>query len=53
MIASGLNMLLVLVPFAWASHFCNSDGKWPHHLTFARTCPSYATHTSLVLTLAT
>ena len=33
----GINLLFVLVPIAWASHFMNTDGRWPHQVTFART----------------
>ncbi|KAJ3555454.1 hypothetical protein NM688_g2569 [Phlebia brevispora] len=33
--SSWLNLLFIFVPFAWASHFMNEDGKWPHQVTFA------------------
>lgn len=33
----GLNVLFLVLPFAWASHFMNVNGAWPHQLTFART----------------
>lgn len=34
----GLNVLFLVLPFAWASHFMNVNGAWPHQLTFARMC---------------
>ncbi|KAF7789151.1 hypothetical protein EIP86_000088 [Pleurotus ostreatoroseus] len=33
--ASWINILFLLVPIAWASHFMNTDGRWPHQVTFA------------------
>ena len=31
----GLNVLFIFIPFAWACHFENDDGHWPHQVTFA------------------
>ncbi|KAF7789150.1 hypothetical protein EIP86_000087 [Pleurotus ostreatoroseus] len=33
--ASWINVFFIFLPFAWACHFMNTDGKWPHELTFA------------------
>ena len=27
--------MVLVIPFAWACHFMNDDGKWPHQVTFA------------------
>ncbi|GJE95944.1 calcium/proton exchanger-like protein [Phanerochaete sordida] len=34
-LSSWINVLFVFMPFAWASHFLNDAGRWPHELTFA------------------
>ncbi|KAI0337882.1 hypothetical protein BDW22DRAFT_1363665 [Trametopsis cervina] len=33
-LSSWLNVLFLLIPFAWAAHFMNVNGRWPHELTF-------------------
>ncbi|KAI0804620.1 hypothetical protein BC629DRAFT_1488445 [Irpex lacteus] len=32
---SWINVLFIFIPFAWASHFMNTNGHWPTQLTFA------------------
>ncbi|KAI0085229.1 hypothetical protein BDY19DRAFT_966909 [Irpex rosettiformis] len=33
--SSVLNVFFIFIPFAWASHFMNTNGHWPTQLTFA------------------